>query len=405
MPKQHQRKRVLLMAAHLPDGGINTHMLTLGTELRRLGWVVAICSGGPLRLGRTADGMPSSDRGHAAGVFPPVVDHYEHSGIEHINVSIPNRPQRLRELPRLLLFPLAAWQVLRAVTRLRPMVLHSHTRQMGVYARLVQLLTGVPFITTMHNPVIPTSRLFAKTTLFGAAAIGVSEEIRNILIEGYGVDPARARLVVPGVDARRFRAPNTQERKLARERYGLGSEQFAVAFVGSLVPRKRPDTLIEAVAEVVGAGHDVVALVAGRGSEEEALRELTSSLRIEHAVRFLGYQDSRDVLWATDALALSSESEGSPLVVAEAMLSGVVVLSTPVGGVVQQIRPDVSGLTFEYGDHRALARAMHRMIEEPELRTSLATAALEDARERYSSARMAQTIEGIYLEVAGALRR
>jgi len=403
MPHRQRKNRVLLMAASQPDGTIHTHMLSLGNELRRRGWDVAICSGGSLRFSRPH--KRHSPRRVGEGSSADAVDCFEQSGMLHFEVPALGRPQRLQDIPWLpVLLPLALWQVLRMVRQFRPTVLHGHTRQMGTYARIAQVLLGVPFITSTHFPLYPTSRLQAATTFFGEMAVADSDEIRTILIDHFRVSPGRVRVVVPGVDTDRFRPPSAEERRLAQERYHLTGDQFVVAFVGSLIPRKRPDTLIRAIAEVVWAGHAAVALIQGRGPEETALRELSSGLGIEHAVRFLGDQDPRDVLWAADALALPSESEGSPAAVAEAMSSGVAVMCTSAGGMLQQITPDVSGTTFDYGDHRALATAMTRLINEPSLRATLVATALEDARDRLSSARMAQKIERIYLDVIDAQR-
>jgi glycosyltransferase involved in cell wall biosynthesis len=399
--EQAVAKRVLLLAAHLPDGGINTHMLTLGTGLRRLGWEVAICSGSPLVSGKDdASGPEPGD-----DTFPPLPRHYERAGISHFPLSIPDPPHRLRDVPGLVRLPLAMRQVIRATRMFRPGIVHCHTRQMGYYARTVQALMGVPFVATMHNPVPPKSRLFARTTLMGARAIGVSGEIGRILTEEYGFPADRVVVVIPGVDAERFRPPHDDEREAARQRFGIGPDEFVLAFVGSLIPRKRPDTLVEAMPAILAEEPRVVALLAGRGADEEELRRQASALGVDGQVRFLGYQDTRTVLWASDAFVLPSDSEGSPLVLVEAMLSGVPVIATPVGGILQQITPAVSGTVFPPGDHEALARSVIELIRRPREREAMATQALQDARDRFSSAGMARTTEGIYLDVIAEHRR
>jgi len=393
-------RRVLLLAPYLGDGGINTHMLTLGSELRRLGLEVAICSGGVL-AGTThldiATGQPQALRS-------PTPDDYERAGIRHLHASIPASPHRLSELPHLLLIPVAMWQVVRAVRRFRPDVVHSHSRQMGLYARVAQLLSRVPFVSTVHSPVTPRNRLWAATTFLGARVLAVSDEIRTGLIRDYRVPPERVRVVPPGPDASHFRPPSAEERRSARERWNLGPDRFVVAFVGSLTPNKHPETLVEAVADLAGAGRDVVLLLAGRGPVEGEVTALASSLGVGDRVRLLGYQDARSVLWAADAFVLPSRSEGSALVVPEAMLSGVVVLSTPVSGAVRQLTPGATGFLFEHEDHRELAQRLEELIDRPELRTSIAARALEEARARYSSTAMVEAVRETYEEAVGERR-
>jgi glycosyltransferase involved in cell wall biosynthesis len=393
-------QRALFLAPYLGDGGINTHMLTLGSELRQLGLEVAICSGGAL-AGNThlniATGLPQALRS-------PVPEDYERAGIRHFGASIPASPHRLSELPRLLLLPVAMWQVLRAVRRFRPDVVHSHSRQMGLYARVAQLLIGIPFVSTVHSPVTPRNRLWAATTFLGARVLAVSDEIQAGLIRDYRIPPERVRVVPPGPDASHFRPPSPEERRSARERWGLAADQFVVTFVGSLTPNKHPETLVEAVADLAGAGRDVVLLLAGRGPVEADVTARASDLGVGDRVRLLGYQDARSVLWAADAFVLPSRSEGSALVVPEAMLSGVVVLSTPVSGAVRQLIPGTTGFLFDHENHRELAQRLEELIDRPELRTSIAARALEEARAHYSSTAMVEAVADTYDEAVNERR-
>jgi glycosyltransferase involved in cell wall biosynthesis len=382
---------VLFLAPYLGDGGINTHMLTLGTELRKLGMEVAICSGGAL-AGRTHFNI---DTGHSQAAGSPLPADYERAGIRHFDASIPASPHRLRELPQLLLIPVAMGQVFRAIRRFRPDVVHSHSRQMGLYARVAQALLSVPFVSTVHSPVTPRNRLWARTTFLGARVLAVSDEIRAGLIRDYGVAPDRVRTVSPGPDAGHFRPPTADERRAARARWGLDDSPFVLGFVGSLTPNKHPETLVEAVADLAGEGRDVVALIAGRGPVEVQVAEQAAALGIDDRIRLLGYQDARSVLWASDALVLPSSSEGAPLVVPEAMLSGVVVLSTPAGG---QLLSEETGFQFEPGSHRGLADRVAELIDRRDLREAVAARALQDARARHSSTAMVDAIARTYVD-------
>jgi glycosyltransferase involved in cell wall biosynthesis len=266
----------------------------------------------------------------------------------------------------------------------------------------VQSLTGRPFISTMHNP-WPAGRLSVRTTFFGSIAVAVSTEIQSQIITDYGVDPDRVRVVLPGTDADHFRPPTADERRLARERFGIAPGQFVLAFIGSLITRKRPDTVIDAIADLVGRGRDVVALLAGKGFLEEELRARAASSGVGSNVRFLGHHDAREVLWASDALVLPSESEGFGLVLAEAMLCGVIAMRTPVGGA-DQFTPDVTGIVFGVGDHEELARRVEDLIDRPDFREAMIARALEDSRARFSSAYMGGRIEELYMEAVNGRR-
>jgi len=141
----------------------------------------------------------------------------------------------------------------------------------------------------------------------------------------------------------------------------------------------------------------VVVLVAGQGPAEEMVRVKAATFGLADRVRLLGYQDTRRVLWAADTLVLPSRREGSPLVVVEAMLSGVAVVRTAESGADQQITPNVTGVVFAYGDHEGLARRVAALIDQPDDRNAMAASALDDARSRFTSMRMARTIEELYV--------
>ncbi len=390
------RKRVLFLAPYLGDGGINTHMLTLGSELQKLGWEVAVCSGGPI------DGHVPAEKDRAGeGGRPPGVEDYERAGISHFEVRFPHRIRRARDLPQLARIPLAMWRILRAVRRFRPALLHSHSHQVGAYARVVQLLLGLPTVSTIHNAVPSGQRLWASDMFLGTRVLAVSDETGAALSLDHGVDRDRVHVVPPGADAERFRPPKLEERHAAQQRLGIRSGQFALAFVGSLNRNKRPDILVDAVATLAGEGRDVVAVIAGYGPEGTGIRTQAANLGITERVRLLGYQDTRSVLWATDALVLPSQNEGFGLVVVEAMLSGVVVMCTPSGGAAKQLKPDVTGVLFADGDHGELARRVAELIDRPDQRTSMAARGTEDARDRFSSSRMARAVAETYEEVLG----
>lgn len=100
-------KRVLFLAPYLGDGGTNTHMLTLGRELQERGWQVAICSSGPFVDRR----QPVADPRIAQTTGIPRQEDYADAGIADFRARVPLRPHRLRDLPEVLRFPIAAWHI------------------------------------------------------------------------------------------------------------------------------------------------------------------------------------------------------------------------------------------------------------------------------------------------------
>ena len=115
--------------------------------------------------------------------------------------------------------------------------------------------------------------------------------------------------------------------------------------------------------------------ILGDGRELEAIRNLTSSLRLDGRVIFHGtVQNARDFLPAFDLLVLSSRTEGTPIVLFEAMAAGVPIVAAAVGGVPDVLRAKTDALLVAPDDPEALAAAIRSALED---RTTAMTRARE----------------------------
>jgi glycosyltransferase involved in cell wall biosynthesis len=134
----------------------------------------------------------------------------------------------------------------------------------------------------------------------------------------------------------------------------------SLLFVGSLIPRKNPDILFEAFAQIADSTSlDLV--VMGDGPMRTELEALAARLGIAGRVRMLG-QCGHELLDAqlakAAALVLPSSSEGMPIVVNEALASGTPVVATRLPGTIQQVSSDELGYLVPVRDVGALAEAM-----------------------------------------------
>lgn len=174
--------------------------------------------------------------------------------------------------------------------------------------------------------------------------------------------PRIRRYVLPNpIDATRYRPVPAPD---ARARLGLAADERVLLFVGALIPRKDPASLLEAVAVLRDRGRAVRALVVGEGPELESLRRLACERGIEGAVRFEGVRPAEelsDYYSAADLFVFPSRMESFGLVYLEALLCG-----RPVVGcaeVLDEILPgDGFGTTSPPGDPAALADAVERSL-------------------------------------------
>ncbi|MFJ9624085.1 glycosyltransferase [Streptomyces sp. NPDC101181] len=236
---------------------------------------------------------------------------------------------------------------LRAVGRLARLIrdgrydlVHTHLYRACVYGRIAARLAGTrATVATEHSlgraeiegrPLTrPVRSLYLATERLGAATVAVSSTVAGRLRD-WGVPADRIRLVPNGIDADRFRF-DKRRRAAVRAALEIPADAFVVGGVGRLVPGKRFDVLVRAVAALPGAR----LLLAGDGPEAGALRALTVRLGVTDRVRFLGECDEADggpvpgvpaLLSALDVFVSTSREESFGLAAVEALAAGLPVL-------------------------------------------------------------------------------
>lgn len=184
---------------------------------------------------------------------------------------------------------------------------------------------------------------------------------------------------------------------LARGR-NTSSEGLDVVFVGRLIPLKRVDLLLEAVALCDGVHLTVV----GDGSERERLVALAARLAVADRVQFLGSLPHQDVLaelGRTHVLVMASEHEGLPHVALEALVMGVPVVASPAGGTTEVIVDGANGRLVDPASPEAFAEVLAGLRDMPAALEELAAGArASGAHWRFE--RCADAIEGLLREFA-----
>jgi glycosyltransferase involved in cell wall biosynthesis len=214
--------------------------------------------------------------------------------------------------------------------------------------------------------------------------IVINEEDRDAALRLDLVDPARLSwLPGIGIDTQVFCREGLSETAIAQRRRGLlGDRQGPVyLIVAELHPRKRHADALHGFT-LLGDPESVLAL-AGEGSLEPELRRRARALGIDGQVRFLGHRPDVPVLVAaSDALVLTSEREGLPRCVLEAMAIGTPVIATAVRGT-RELLADDCGVLVPVGEPRALAEAMRSLIDQPDVARTRADRARQRVREDY----------------------
>jgi len=169
--------------------------------------------------------------------------------------------------------------------------------------------------------------------------------------------------------------------------------------------------IVGRISEVKGIEHALAALgdgeatrgahiaVIGTGPLEAALKTQAAAAGLQDRIHFLGFRTNiYDYLAHIDALLMPSLHEGLPYTLLEAMSLGKPVLASDVGGLAEVLRDNETGLLFPAKDPAAIARAVRRLVEEPDLGPRLGAAAAREQRARYTLDAMLDRYVEIYRE-------
>lgn len=242
------------------------------------------------------------------------------------------------------------WQLLGIIKKINADILHC---QAGKASELVNMISAflpnIKRVNTIHG----TKKNKKVYYLKADAVIGVSKA----LIED--VPSHKAYVVYNGVLAHRKLSNDEihQQKQQIIEQYQLNPSFKNIICIGRLEPVKNIALLIQAMQSV-----QANLWIVGDGSLRQSLEQQVRELNIPHKVAFLGYRtDARDLLQCADIVALSSDREGFPLVMVEALQAEKVMVSTKVNGVVEFLP---KAYLADVGSCEQLAQAIHHALQQ-----------------------------------------
>jgi glycosyltransferase involved in cell wall biosynthesis len=381
LPGSRDRIRVVELLATGSSGGAQEHLYNLVTRLDRARYDVSVLSlsGGPgvRRLERTGvsvcvlDDMTDEEAiaavaAHLAAVDADVVHNHMYRA-EVVGTQ-------------------AAW-ALAATGRRRPYV-----------------------VGTVHSSRIRSEEdrdLIRRLTPRMDHLVAVSRAIVRKL-EDEGRVGAPISLIYNGVDLARYSAQAACPTLLSEYQIPAGAP--IVGVVARLEAEKGHPTLLEAWPAVLGAAPDAHLLVVGEGSQRELLEAQAASLGLlngrSSSITFTGRRDDVPAVTAAlDVAVLPSYREAQGLSILEAMALSRPVVASAVGGIPEMIDDGRTGLLVPPHDPGALAAAIVRLIEDPDLAARIGRAGHDLVHERFCVEQMVRAVETIYDEAVADERR
>jgi glycosyltransferase involved in cell wall biosynthesis len=316
---------------------------------------------------------------HGRGVFAGAL---EKEGVEVVSLSAAKWPPGyLLSLPRLL-------------RRRRFDVGHFHLFGSNWIGKPIAALCGVR-LRINHDQCNDRARtdrwwslvLDRATNLLSSHIFAVSGSTRDCLVGG-GIDPTKVSLLPNAVDTGRFRPAEAVGRTRARDELGVVPGRPVVVGMGRLHPQKNWPLFLQVAARFPEAEF----VIAGTGPEEEKLRRLAPG-----NVRFAGFRDARTVLAAADVFLMTSDYEGTPMTLLEAMACGVPSVVSAVDGCAEIMGGGRGGgVTAAPGETDDFAGKVGELLAQPERRAREGAVARERALRDYDARAQTRAVEDVY---------
>lgn len=268
---------------------------------------------------------------------------------------------------------------------------------------IIHRLVGIPYSFTAHGSDLHRDRHMLREKVAEAAFVAAISEYNKELIvaECRGNYREKIKVVHCGVDSELFRA------RLDPTPYEKRENPFMILCVGTLHEVKGQAYLMEACRQLQQRGFDFECHLVGDGPDRASLAELVEQGGLSDRVRFHGRltQDKivrllldADVLTAPSVPTRDGRREGIPVVLMEAMMSGVPVIASNLSGIPELVKHQSTGLLVPPRDARSLADALERCIRDPDLRRRLGRAGREKAESEFDLNKNAAKLAEYFME-------
>ena len=332
---------------------------------------------------------------------------FEDAKIEGVTVHVLKLPVLIRNAT----FPLKVASIYRIKTliqEMEPDILHAHyVTNYGLFGALCNFN---PFVITAWGSdilIVPESRLIsaikryiATYTLKKADSVTCDAEHMKETMKRLGVPEEKIKLIYFGIDTRRF-SPGQKSEKL-KVRLGVYNSPTIIT-LRNLRPVYDVESLIKSVPLVLKEIPESKFIIAGKGPEEERLKELAKSLGVSDSVKFIGFipnDELPEYLNSMDVYVSTSLSDaGLAASTAEAMSCGLPVIVTDVADNKEWVEDGITGFVVPTKDPKLLAEKIIYLLQNENVRKKFGKISRKIIEERNNYHKEMGKMEKIYKEL------
>jgi glycosyltransferase involved in cell wall biosynthesis len=351
-------------------------------------------------------------KGHQTYIFAPKVDDYidqEKNIFRYRSINLTNKVKYPIAIP-------LSFKAKKVITEFNPDLIHiHHPFVLSSVAIMYSKQLGIPKILTIHTQydqyayyIAPLPQKLTQEVIKKIVSnladktdcITTPSESMKALIKNYGIKN-RIEVISNAIKLSTFREKNELECLKISKRYNLKEDEKIILFVGRVATEKSIDKIIKALAIIKKHGvSKTKLLIVGNGPAKDELTHLVQALGVEEEVIFCGevnYEEIRYYYKIADVFTMASTSESFGIVTIEALASGLPVLAVKASGAMDILTDGFDGLlTDDNIEH--FAKALEKIIRDPELRERLSKGALKTSA-KYSINMISERMLNLYREI------
>ncbi|MDN5331266.1 MAG: hypothetical protein PWP45_491 [Tepidanaerobacteraceae bacterium] len=320
----------------------------------------------------------------------------ENLSIWNLEKSVKVVNTRLGDRRALLAISKSFFDIVKILKKEKIDIIHSHGLLAAAIGTAAALVAGTPrIVTTLHN--FPKNnfqnRLAGYFLRYNHKIITVSQKMAEEVSKYFSIPVEKLAVIYNGIDLKTLEKFNISTFK--RE------NSYSFLNIARLIPEKGIDVFLKASALLLERipldKIDLKFYIAGTGPMEIKLKNLATELGLSEKVIFLGFcPNIYEILSCSDALVLSSISEGLSLSLLEAMAMGKPVIATDVGGNPEIVKSGITGILVPPAEPNVLAAAMEYIIKNPDAAEKMAINARHMVMERFSHEHMVDALQNLF---------
>lgn len=370
---------ILQILPRLEQGGVERGTIEVASAILDAGWTPIVVSGG----GR-------------------LVHELERIGAEHITLPVYSKNYfTMRKNANLLV---------QIIKDRHVDIIHARSRAPAWSAKWAAEMAGIPFMTTFHGAYnigpIKLKKAYNRIMTEGVVTIAVSNFIKKHIIDNYGLDESKIRVIHRGVDIDRFdTAKVSPERMIAlAKKWNLPEDRPVIMLPGRLTRWKGQLVLLDALAKM--RHKDLRCLFVGsdqgRVSYRKEMDKKAKKLGLESVVQVVDHCSEMDVAYLLSDIVVSASTDPEAFgrVVPEAQAMGRIVVASNHGGATETVRDGETGFLFPSGDSTALAEILDKILDMPAAeRDAMTKRAVDSVRSEFSKSKMCDKTLAVYREI------